>query len=137
MKSEIMKKEIIRIEDVAKPPGPFNHVISAGGFLFLTSQLSADLKTNKIIPGDISEQTKRALENIKFLLEKAGCGMEDIVKVIVYMKDIKDFDKMNEVYREYFESGQEPARVTIQALSPIKSVDIEIEVIAIKREKNI
>lgn len=128
-----MKKEIINIKGIASQPGPFNHVVRAGDFLFLTSQLSADLKTNRIIPGNISEQTKKALDNIKFLLDNCGGRMEDIVKVSVYMKNIKDFDKMNEVYKKYFEEGEEPARVTVQALSPIKNIDIEIEAIA--REK--
>jgi 2-iminobutanoate/2-iminopropanoate deaminase len=126
-----MKKEIIKIEGIASPGGPFNHVVKGAGFLFFTSQLSTDLTTNQIIPGRISEQTRRALENIKFLIESSGGTMEDIVRVRVYLKDINDFDEMNGVYREYFKSGQEPARVTVQALSPIESVDIEIEAIAI------
>lgn len=130
-----MEKEIINIDGVAKPQGPFNHIVKAGGFLFITSQLSADLKTNKIIEGNIAEQTKKALENLKFLIESAGGKMEDIIKVSVYMKDIKDFDKMNDVYRKYFKEGQEPARVTVQAISPIKNIDIEIEAIAILRKK--
>lgn len=130
-----MKKEIINVQGIAKPPGPFNHVVRAGGFLFITSQLSADLKTNKIMEGNIAEQTKRALENLKFLIESAGGKMEDIVKVSVFMKDINDFEKMNEVYREYFKEGQEPARVTVQALSPIKNIEVEIEATAVAREK--
>ena len=57
--------------------------------------------------------------------------MDDILKVVIYMRDINDFDQMNQVYREYFIEGQEPARVTIEAKSPIKNVDIEIEVTAL------
>jgi 2-iminobutanoate/2-iminopropanoate deaminase len=99
--------------------------------LFLTSQLSVDLKTGKILPGSIAEQTRRALENVKLLLQSCGASMDDIVKVVVYMKDINDFDKMNRVYRGYFSKGQEPARVTMQALSPIEGIEIEIEVTAV------
>lgn len=127
-----MKKEIVKIKGIANPPSPFNHVVRSGNFLFLSSQLSVDLKTNKIIGGNIKKQTKQALENIKFLLESANSSMENIVKVVIYMKDVKkDFKAMNEVYREYFKNGEEPTRVTIQALSPIENVDIEIEAIAI------
>ena len=126
-----MKKEIIRIGGVASPAGPFNHVVKAGGFLFFMSQLSADLKTNEILPGNISEQTRRAMENLKFLLESSGGRMEDIVKVVIYLRDNRDFDAMNGVYREYFEPGDEPARVTVQAPSPIDSIDIEIEATAV------
>ena len=126
-----MKKEIIRIEGIASPDVPFSHVVKAGGFLFFSSQLSVDLKTNEIMPGSVSEQTGRSMENLKFLLESSGGTMEDIVKVVIYLRDNKDFEEMNGVYREFFEPGQEPTRVTIQSPSPIESIDIEIEAIAV------
>jgi 2-iminobutanoate/2-iminopropanoate deaminase len=125
-----MKKEVINIPGIAGPDSPFNHVLRAGETLYLTSQLSTDLKTGKIIKGDITEQTRRALENIKFLLESSGSSMDNIVKAVVYMRDVTEFDDMNEVYRNYFKKGQEPARVTIQAPSPIQGIDVEIEVTA-------
>jgi 2-iminobutanoate/2-iminopropanoate deaminase len=129
-----MKKEIIKIEGVASPSAPFNHVIKANGFLFFTSQLSADIKTGEILPGSVSKQTRRALDNLKFLLESSGGKMEDIVKVVVYLRDVKDFDEMNAVYREYFEPGEEPTRVTVQAPSPIESIAVEIEAIAVAED---
>jgi 2-iminobutanoate/2-iminopropanoate deaminase len=133
--SSLMKKEIVKIDGIIEPPSPFSHVVKAGGFIFLSSQLSVDLKTHKILGGNIRKQTTQALENIKFLLESSGSSMENIVKVMVYMKDVKkDFKDMNEVYRKYFKKGQEPARVTVQALSPIEDIDIEIEAIAISNE---
>ena len=125
-----MNKEVIVIPGIRSPSSPFNHLVKAGDFLFLTSQLSADMKTGRILGGDIVEQTRQALENVKFLLGSCGATMDDIVKAVVYMKDISDFDKMDRVYREYFTKGQEPARVKIQALSPIRGIDIEIEVTA-------
>ncbi|RLE47302.1 RidA family protein [Candidatus Woesearchaeota archaeon] len=130
-----MKKEILNIDGVAKPPAPFNHVVKAGGFLFVTSQLSTDLKTNEILPGCVSEQARKALENLKFLVESAGSSMKNIVKVVIYMKDIADFDEINKVYKEFFNEGEAPARVAIQALSPIKGVDVEIEAVAVVEEK--
>ena len=125
-----VKREIISIPGIQTPDSPFNHVVRGGNFLFLTSQLSVDLRTGRILPGNIAEQTKQALENVRFLLDSCGAHMDDVVKVVVYMRDIQDFDKMNEIYREYFAKGREPARVTIQALSPIEGIDIEIEVTA-------
>ena len=68
---------------------------------------------------------------MKFLLESCGATMDDIVKMVVYMRDVNDFDKMNQVYRECFTRGREPARVTVQVPSPMKEFDIEIEVIAV------
>jgi len=121
---------VIVIPGIQVPDSPFNHVVKAGNLLFLTSQLSVDLKTGTILPGSITEQTGKALDNIKLLIEACGASMDDIVKVVVYMKDIGDFDKMNRVYRTYFSKGQEPARVTIQALSPIEGIEVEIEVTA-------
>ncbi|MBW2987529.1 RidA family protein [Candidatus Woesearchaeota archaeon] len=126
-----MKKEIIKPKYVADIPSPLNHIVKAGNLIFLSSQLSADLKTHKILRGNIREQTRQALENIKFLLESSGSSMDSVVKVRIYMKDVKDFDAMNEVYREYFKKGEEPARVTVQAISPIKGINIEIEATAI------
>lgn len=126
-----MKKEIIKINDITNTDALFNHVVKAGNFLFLSSQFSVDLKKNKILEGNITEQTRQALENIKFLLESSGTTMDYIIKIVIYMRDIKDFEQMNQVYREYFKKGQEPARITIQAISPIKNIDIEIEAIAL------
>ena len=126
-----MKKQIIAIPGVPVPDSPFNHVVKAGDFIFLTSQLSTDLKTGKIISGDITTQTTQALENLQFLLQQCKATMDDIVKVVIYMRDIREFDRMNAVYRKYFIVGSEPARVTVQATSPIKDINIEIEVTAI------
>jgi 2-iminobutanoate/2-iminopropanoate deaminase len=126
-----LKKEIPVIKGVRRPDSPFSHVVKAGDFLFLTSQLSADLRTGRIIRGTIEEQTKRALDNIQFLLQASGSTMNNIVKAVIYMRDLSKFNEMNAVYREYFKKGEEPARVTVQAPSPIEGVDIEIEVTAI------
>jgi 2-iminobutanoate/2-iminopropanoate deaminase len=125
-----MKKEVPNIPGIAAPDSPYNHVVRAGETLYLTSQLSADLKTGNIIQGNIIEQTRRALENIKYLLESSGSSMDNIVKVVVYMRDVTKFNDMDQVYRGYFKKGLEPARVTIQAPSPIQDIDIEIEVTA-------
>ena len=126
-----MKKEIIKVKGVVKPHSPFNHVVRAGGFLFLTSQLSCDLKTGRIVGGTVGEQTRRALDNVKFLLQSFGSTMSDIVKVTIYMRDVGKFGEMDAVYREYFGEGEEPTRATVQAPSPLGEIDIEIEVTAV------
>lgn len=125
-----MKKEIIKIEGINNRSGTFHHVVRANGFLFLSSQLSCDLKTGEIIPGDVKEQTKRAMDNVKFLTESSGGTMEDIVKVVIYMRDVKHREDINEVYARYFKPGTEPVKVSVQAPSPIPGVDIEIETVA-------
>jgi 2-iminobutanoate/2-iminopropanoate deaminase len=95
-----------------------------------------NLKTGDIKNGTIVEQTQQSLENVKFLLSHCGATMDDIVKVVIYMRNLKDFDKVNQVYRKYFTQGNEPARVAVQAISPIDGVDIEIEVVAFNCKEN-
>ncbi len=127
-----MNKIVVQIPGIAKPPSPFNHVVRAGDFLFLSSQLAVDLQQHKILGGTIAEQTRQAIENIRFLLKSAGSSLDQVVKIVVYLKDVKrDFEAMNTVYQEYFKPESAPARVTIQALSPLDQIDIEIEATAL------
>ena len=126
-----MKKLVVDLTEVKKPTTGFNHIVKAGNFIFLSSQLSTDLKTGEIIKGDISKQTKRAMENIKYLLFQCDCGMDDIVKVVIYFRNADDRKEINRIYKQYFTPGQEPAKVSVQALSPIDGIDVEIEVTAV------
>lgn len=128
-----MKKQVVNLVGVKKPETGFNHVIKAGNFIFLSSQLSADLKTGKIIKGNIKEQTKRAMENIKYLLSQCNCTIDDIVKVVIYFRNSSDRKDINDVYKQYFTPGQEPTKVSVQAPSPIGGIDIEIEATAITK----
>ncbi len=126
-----MKKQVIDIPGIKKPTTGFSHVVKAGNFIFLSSQLSVDLKTGKIIPGNIKKQTKRAMENIKYLLLQSGSSMDNIVKIVIYFRNPKDRASINEIYKQYFTYGQEPTKISVQALSPIEGIDIEIEATAI------
>ena len=128
-----MRKQVIKLQGVKQPATGFNHVIKAGKFIFLSSQLSTDLGTGKIIKGNIREQTKKTMENTKYLLAQCGCTMDEIVKIVIYFRNIKDRKHINEIYKQYFTEGQEPAKVSVQAPSPIEGIDIEIEVTAVIR----
>lgn len=125
-----MNNEIIRISGVKTADLPFSHVVKAGDILYLSSQLSCDLQTGCIIGGDVATQTRKAMENINYLLSNAGSSMEHVLRMRVYMRNISEFDEMNRVYREYFRKGEEPARTTVQAPSPITGINVEIEVTA-------
>jgi len=129
-----MKKEIVYIKDMPKSNLPFNHVVRAGNTLYLTSQLSCDLITGEIIKGSIKEQTRNTMENIKYLLENVNSSIKNIVDVTVYIKNLNDFHAFNDVYKEYFISGEEPARVVVKAESPLKDIDVEIKVIALTND---
>ncbi|MEM2153418.1 MAG: RidA family protein [Nitrososphaeria archaeon] len=123
-----MSKDIIRTKNAPTPIGPYSQAIKAGNFLFISGQGPIDPKTGKKIVGDIKEQTRQVLENIKSILEAAGLTLENVVKVNVYLKNINDFPKMNEVYKEYFKTNP-PARTTVQAIPPA-DIDVEIDAIA-------
>ena len=126
-----MKKEVIHIPGIPQPDSSYNHVVKAGNMLYLTSQLSCDLLTGKLLGGTIEEQTRRALENVRYLLEHAGSSMEQVVDVTIFMKHLEDFRRMDAVYREFFTPGEEPARVTIRAESPVPGVVLEIKITAL------
>src|SRR3990167_1501733 len=126
-----MKKQIVNLTGVKKPTTGFSHVVKDGDFIFLSSQLSADLKTGEIIKGNVKKQTQKAMENIKYLLSQCDCSMDNVVKIVIYFRNIKDRREINEVYKLYFTPGQEPAKVSVQAPSPIEGIDVEIEATAV------
>ena len=125
-----MPKHVVVVPGIAAPPSPFNHVVRAGDFLFVSSQLSVDLGTHALLSGDIASQTRQALENLKLLLERCGASLEDVVKTTVYLRDVGEFAAMNQVYGEYFQKATAPARVTIQAPSPLPGISVEIDAVA-------
>jgi len=129
-----MKKEVIYLKDMPKSNLPFNHVVKAGNTLYLTSQLSCNLITGEILVGSIQEQTRNAMENIKYLLENANSSIKNIVDVTVYIKNLDNFHAFNDIYKEYFISGEEPARVVVKAESPLENIDVEIKVIALTND---
>ena len=126
-----MKKEIVHVVGMPEGTFPFNHVVKAGNMLYLTSQLSCNLFTGERLEGSIREQTRNAMENVKYLLDHADSSMRNIVNVTVYLRNLGDFDGMNQIYKQYFEHGEEPARVVVKAESPLEGVDIEIKVTAL------
>ena len=125
-----MGKKVIQTEKAPKAIGPYSQAIQAGNFLFLSGQIPLDPKTGELVKGDIRKQTQQVLENIKGVLESQGLGMEDIVKVAIFLKDIGNFNQVNEVYATYFPSSP-PARSTVEVAKLPRDADIEIEAIAL------
>lgn len=112
------------------PGGPLSQAIIAGNTIYVAGQVPTDPATGKMVAGGIEEQAARVLENIKAILEAAGASMDDVVKVNVYMADLADFGKMNEVYKRYFREAY-PARATV-GVKLLGTMQIEIECIAVK-----
>ncbi len=124
-----MKKKVIQTEKAPKAIGPYSQAIQAGSFLFLSGQIPLDPKTGELVQGDIRQQTRQVLENIKGVLESERLGMENVVKVTIFLKDIGNFSQVNEVYATYFPSSP-PARSTVGVAKLPRDVEIEIEAIA-------
>ncbi|HYV06825.1 MAG TPA: Rid family detoxifying hydrolase [Blastocatellia bacterium] len=112
------------------PGGPLSQAIIAGNTIYVAGQVPTDPTTGKMVSGGIEEQAARVLENIKAILEAAGASMDDVVKVNVYMADLGDFAKMNEVYKRYFKEDY-PARATV-GVKLLGTMQIEIECTAVK-----
>ena len=122
-------RNIISTERAPKAIGPYSQAVVANGWAFLSGQIPLDPATNQIITGDIAAQTERVLENLKSVLEAAGSSLERVVKTTVYLKDMGEFAKMNEVYGRYFASNA-PARATVEAARLPRDVSVEIDCIA-------
>jgi 2-iminobutanoate/2-iminopropanoate deaminase len=124
-----MGKKVIETEKAPKPIGPYSQAIRAENFIFLSGQIPIDPSTGEMIRGDIRQQTRQVLENMKGVLESQGLGMEDVVKVTIFLKDMGNFNEMNEVYATYFSSSP-PARSTVEVAKLPRNAEIEIEAIA-------
>ena len=103
-----MKKETI----LGKPGAPYAKAVKANGFLFVSGNVAVNPKTGKVPEGGIKGQTRQILDNLKELLESLGSSMDDVVKVNIYLVNVRDFSDMNEVYKEYF-GDEPPARTTV------------------------
>ena len=125
-------KEIINTDRAPKAIGPYSQAVKTNGFIFVSGQIPIDPDTNNLVKGDIAEQTRRVLKNIKNILEAAGAGLEDVVKTTVYLKDIKKFGDMNQAYGGFF-TTLFPARATVEVSNLPKGVDIEIDAIAVTK----
>lgn len=123
------KKRSICTDQAPAAIGPYSQAIGFGPLIFTSGQIPIDPATGKILTGDIQTQTRRCLENIKAILEAAGAGMQHVVKVTVFVKDMNDFEKINQVYAEYF-SSPAPARSLVEVSRLPRDVGIEIEAIA-------
>lgn len=125
-----MGKKVIHTDRAPKAIGPYSQAIQAGNFLFLSGQIPLDPRTGELVKGDVGQQTQQVLENIKGVLESQKLGMENVVKVTIFLKDIENFNRVNEVYASYF-PGPAPARSTVEVARLPRNAEIEIEAIAL------
>ena len=128
-----MKKEILLSKNAPQPKGPYSQAVKAGNLIFVSGQGAWDPKTGNLMAhGDIAAQTEIILENIKSILETAGCTLDDVVKSNVFIKDLKEFSKYNEVYKKYFTDNC-PARTTVKITDFEEGMQVEMDVIALAK----
>lgn len=122
-------KKIINSLKAPQAIGPYAQAVKAGPLLFVSGQLAMDAETGQLEQSSIEAETKKVLENIKAIVEEAGAKLTDIVKTTIYIKDMNDFQKVNQVYQSYFQS-EAPARVCVEVSRLPKDAHVEIEAIA-------
>jgi 2-iminobutanoate/2-iminopropanoate deaminase len=125
-----MQQEV-KTDKAPKAIGPYSQAIVTGGLVFASGQIAIDPATGELNTGTIEDQTRQVLKNLGAVLEAAGCSYEHVVKATVFLQDMNDFSRMNEVYAEFFKPPF-PARAAVQVARLPRDVKIEIEAIAAK-----
>jgi 2-iminobutanoate/2-iminopropanoate deaminase len=124
-----MRPQLISTAGAPKAIGPYSQAISSNGFLFTAGQVALDPASGELVPGGIAEQTARALENLRAVLQAVGRGPSDVIKTTVFLVDMAEFAAMNEVYGRFF-GDHRPARSTVAVAALPRGARVEIEVIA-------
>jgi 2-iminobutanoate/2-iminopropanoate deaminase len=123
-------KRAIKTDKAPAPIGPYNQAIMTGNTLYVSGQIPLNPANGELVKGDVKEQTQMVMENLKAILKEAGMDFANVVKCSIFISDMKDFPKINEVYGGYF-TDTAPARETVQVAGLPLGVDVEISCIAI------
>ena len=125
-------KKIITTSKAPAPIGPYNQAVLSGNTLYTSGQIAINPKTNELVLDDIKTETKQVMENMKAVLEAADMTFENVVKTSIFISDMNNFSKINEVYGTYFNPDTAPARETVEVANLPKFVNVEISMIAVK-----
>ncbi|MBR5766545.1 MAG: RidA family protein [Lachnospiraceae bacterium] len=125
-----MEKKIISTDKAPAAIGPYSQAVEVNGLIYTSGMIPVIPETGEIVKG-IEAQARQALTNVKSLLEAAGSGMDKVIKTTVFIKDMNDFAKVNEVYASFF-TGDFPARSCVEVVRLPKDVLIEMEAVALK-----
>ena len=124
------KREVVTCSNAPAAIGPYSQGVKAGGFLFLSGQIALDPKTMAVVEGDAVAQTEQVMKNMKEALGSQGLDFSDVVKTTVFIKDMNEFGRINEVYGRFF-AKDAPARSCVEVARLPKDVLVEIEAIAL------
>jgi len=123
-------KKIISTGDAPAAVGSYSQAVRVGSTVYCAGQIPLDPKSGQIVSKDVSDQTRRVLDNIRAILKAEGLSFENIVKTTIFLTDLADFQTVNEIYASYFKQAP-PARSTVQVAALPKGARIEIEAIAV------
>ncbi len=123
-------RQIIATDKAPKALGPYSQAVKANGFVFLSGQIALDPATQQLVSGGVAEQTERVLLNLQAILTAAGSSLENVMRCVVFLKDMNDFAAMNEVYGRFFRHNP-PARTTVAAARLPKDSLVEIDAVAL------
>ncbi|KAK5743126.1 hypothetical protein LTR17_002887 [Elasticomyces elasticus] len=124
------KRVVLTDKAPAPREGVLSQAIVAGGTVYCSGQIAVDPATGKVVEGGVKEHTHQIIKNLTAVLEAAGTSIDNVVKVNIFIADIKDFNAMNEVYMQYW-GETKPARSCIQAQPPVAGLPVEIECVAV------
>jgi len=127
-----MNKTIITTDKAPAPLGPYNQAVLVKDTLYLSGQIPLVPNTMELVEGDLAEETKQVMQNLKAVLEAAHMGFENVVKTSIFLSDMNNFAAVNEVYGSYFDHATAPARETVEVANLPKFVRIEISMVAVK-----
>lgn len=125
-------KKVIETTEAPAPIGPYNQAILVDNTLFTSGQIALDPKTMELVNRDIEMETTQVMKNLCEVLKAAGMDFADVVKTTIFLNDMEDFAKVNEIYGSYFNHKNAPARETVQVAALPKNVRVEISFIAIR-----
>ena len=125
-----MNVRIVHTENAPAAIGPYSQAVVAGNFLFTAGQIAIDPATGQIVQGDVTAQTERVMRNLAAVLETAGATWSDVVKTTVYLQDMADFPRVNDVYGRVIGDAR-PARSTVQVPGLPRGALVEIDAIAV------
>ena len=125
-------KKIIKTDKAPAPIGPYNQAILVGNTLYTSGQIALNPETMELVLDDIETEAKQVMENMKAVLEAAEMTFENVIKTTIFIMNMNDFGKINNVYATYFDKETAPARETVQVAGLPKGVNVEISMIAIK-----
>lgn len=126
-----MAKEIIFTENAPRAIGPYSQAVMAGNTLYVSGQIAIDPTTGDLVTMDITLETQQVMKNLHMILERAGMDFTNVVKCTIFVKDLNNFQAINETYGQSFENAP-PARETVEVSRLPKDVNVEISCIAVK-----